>query len=191
MLERTRRILAFILLTGMMAAGLAGDGDRLVLDLDTLQARLDQATLRATDVPGARVGPIDDELFLAIVVDDATGADAARKVHGYVCDREVGVWLHGEVDGDEVTLASDDGVIRIEGTIASSGVFGVARLGEAESQPFTVMAASGDAGLYRAQARLDGVDRTAGWVVLEDGRQRGALDGKGNDICPCGGGDLR
>ena len=184
MLERTRRILAFTLLIGLMAAGHANDGDRLVLDLDTLQARLDQTTLRATEVADAQVGPIDDELFLAIVVDDAPGPDEARSVRGYVCNREVGVWLHGEVDGDEVTLSSDDGVIRIDGTIAGGGVFGVARLGESEPRPFTVTPASGDAGLYRAQARLDGADRTAGWVVLEDGRQRGSLDGKGNDVPP-------
>lgn len=184
MLERTRRILAFTLLVGLMAAGHADDGDRLVLDLDTLQARLDQTTLRATEVAGAQVGPIDDELFLAIVVDDATGPGAARSVRGYVCNLEVGVWLHGEVDGDEVALSSDDDVIRIDGTIAGGGVFGVARLGENEPRPFTVTPASGDAGLYRAQARLDGADRTAGWVVLEDGRQRGSLDGKGNDVYP-------
>jgi len=184
MLERTRRILAFTLLVGLMTTVHASDGGHLVLDLDTLQARLDQTTLHATEVPGAYVGPVDEELFLAVVVDDASGPDEARTVRGYVCNHEVGVWLHGEVDGDEVTLSSDDGVIEIEGTIASGGVFGVARLGEAESKPFAATAATGDAGLYRAQATLDGVDRTAGWVVLEDGRQRGSLDGKGNDVPP-------
>lgn len=187
----TRRFLVFTVLMGLMTAGYASGGGQMILDLDSLEARLDGTTLHATEVAGAYVGPINEELFLAIVVDDAAGADASRSVRGYVCNREVGVWLEGEVNGNKVTLSSDDDVIRIEGTIGADGVLGTARLGEAQPRPFTTAPASGDAGLYRAEAQVDGVDRTAGWVVLEGGRQRGSLDGKGNDVCPCGGGDLR
>lgn len=189
----TRRFLSFTALVGLLIGGYAhgGGAGHLLLDLDTFEAHLDGATLHATEVPGSYVGPIDDELFVAIVVDDATRSDEERTVRGYVCNREVGVWLDGELKGNEVTLSSDDEVIRIKATLGGDNVFGIAHLGEAEPQPFTAMSATGDAGLYRAEAQIDGADRTAGWVVLEDGRQRGSLDGKGNDVCPCGGGDLR
>jgi hypothetical protein len=181
----------FALLALSTAAHATAGGAMLTLDVDTLEASLDGTTLHASEVSGAYVGPISDELFVAIVVDEATGSDGARSVRGYVCNREVGVWLDGEADGDTVTLASDDDVIRIEATVGSDDAFGIARLGEAEPQPFTVASATGNAGLYRAEAQVDGADRIAGWVVLEDGRQRGSLDGKGNDVCPCGGGDLQ
>lgn len=188
----TRRFLIFTSLVGLLIGGYShGSGaGHLILDLETLEARLDGTALHATEVTGAYVGPIDDELFVAIVVDNATGSEDAQSVRGYVCNREVGVWLEGEVNGNEVTLSSDDEVIQIEATIGADDVFGIAHLGEAEPQLFTAKLAKGGAGLYRAQAQVDGADRTAGWIVLEDGRQRGSLDGKGNDVCPCGGGEL-
>lgn len=168
----------------VMAGSATGGGDggpMLRLDLDTLEARLDGTTLHATDVADAYVGPIDDDLFVAIVVEGGTGTDEARSVRGYVCNREVGVWLDGEMTGNDVTLSSDDGVIEIAATVGSDDVLGIARLGEAQLKPFTAAVATGEAGLYRAEAQVDGADRVAGWVVLEDGRQRGGLDGKGND----------
>lgn len=181
----TWRWLSGVVLAGLLSVGYAtgggGAGPMLVLDTGTREARLDETTLHASEVTGAHVGQIDEELFVAIVVDDATGSGEARTVRGYVCNREVGVWLDGEVNGNEVTLSSDDGVIQLDATIGTDDGFGVAHLGEAASHPFTVTSATGDAGLYRAEVQIDGEDRIAGWVVLEDGRQRGGLDGKGND----------
>lgn len=182
MLGPSRRGLVLALVAALLGAGLANDDGAVVLDLDTLEARMDGSTLHAREIAGAHVGAIDDEVFLAIVVGDA--GDGATAVRGYLCGREEGVWLRGERAGDEVTLSSADGVVRIEGTMSGGDVFGVARFGDAEPHPFTAAPARGDAGLYRAEARLGGEDRVAGWVVLEDGRQRGGLDGKGNDVYP-------
>lgn len=182
----TCAVLVFTVLAGVAAAGFASGDDGFVLDLDTLEARFDGTTFHATELAGAHVGAIDEDLFVAVLVGDATEEEGPRSVRGYVCDREVGVWLDGEVDGDDVTLSSEDGVVQIEGTISGDDVFGTANLGEAEPRLFTAALARGDAGPFRAEASLDGVDRTAGWIVLEDGRQRGSpLDGKGNDVCPC------
>jgi hypothetical protein len=41
--------------------------------------------------------------------------------------------------------------------------------------PFTTTLATGDAGLYRAEAIVEGRDYIGGWIVLNDGRQRGAI----------------
>lgn len=182
----TRRFLIVMTLFGLWLGGAAQSGGtgELILDLDTLTADMDGRTLHATEVTDAYVGPIDEEVFVAIFVDEAAESDNTRSVRGYVCNREVGVWLDGEVDGDQVVLASSDEAVRIEATIAAEDVFGVARFGEVAPQPFTARAATGDAGLYRAEAQLAGDDRVAGWVVLADGRQRGSLDGKGNDVYP-------
>lgn len=171
------------LVAALAAVGLAMAQGDLVLDLDTLEATMDGTTLHASELAGAQVGSVTEELFLAIVVGDATEANGPRPVRGYLCDDALGVWMDGEVRGDELTLASDDGAVRIEGTVLVGGdVYGVAYFGEVASRPFTAGPARGDAGLYRADARVDGEDRTAGWVVLEGGRQRGSLDGKGNDV---------
>lgn len=177
------RWLLMTLLAGLMAVAHASDQGDLVLDLDTLEASMDGSTLHATEVAGAHVGAVDEDLFMAIVVGDEV--DGTGSVRGYLCSYMGGVWLDGESNGDEVTLASDDGVYRFEGTLLGSGdIFGVVHLGDSERRPFTAAPARGDAGLYRAEAHVDSDDLTIGWVVLEDGRQRGPLDGKGNDPYP-------
>ncbi|MDZ7801137.1 MAG: hypothetical protein U5K81_10140 [Trueperaceae bacterium] len=116
----TWRWLLGVVLAALMSVGQAtGDGPMLMLDTGTLEADLGGTTLHASEVTGAHVGQIDEELFVAIVVDEATRSDEARSVRGYVCNREVGVWLDGEVNGNEVTLSSDDGVIQLEARIGT------------------------------------------------------------------------
>jgi hypothetical protein len=131
------------------------------------------------------VGAVDDELFIGVAVaaQDA-GEEGPRTVAVYLCDsQDVSRWLFEEIAGGEATLETGD--TTVEATIADDGVSGTVALGDGEPQSFTAVPAADDtAGLYRATYSLGGVDYHLDWIVLADGRARGPLDGKGNDVPP-------
>lgn len=117
----TRRFLILAALVGLLIGGYShGDhGGDVILDLDTLEAHFHGTTLQATEVADAYVGPITNEIFVAIVVDDAASSGESLSARGYACNRGAGAWLDGEVNGTQVSLASADGVIRIDATIGT------------------------------------------------------------------------
>lgn len=128
------------------------------------------------------VGAVDDDLFVGIALAEADG-DAAepRTLVVYLCDgRTVSIWIVDEAAGAEASVAR--GEARIDLTLADDAVTGTVALPGAEPRPFTAEPATGDAGLYRAEWTLAGADYMVNWIVLADGRQRGSLDGKGNDV---------
>lgn len=119
------------------------------------------------------VGDVDGNLFVAFEVIELTGAEETRAVRAYLCDgADVAVWLTGQFSGDEVTLVSGDTRIELTSINSASGTLSLE--GEAEV-PFSTVLATGDAGLYRAEATFDGLDYLGGWIVLNDGQQQGAL----------------
>lgn len=130
------------------------------------------------------VAAIDEALFIGVAVSpqDADNEDA-RTVAVYLCDGEtVSQWIIEEVTGKEATLVAGDTSVDV--TIADDSVSGAVVSDGGEPRPFTASRATGDAGLYRAEWTLAGIDYRIDWIVLADGRQRGGLDGKGNDIPP-------
>lgn len=128
------------------------------------------------------VGAIDDNLFIGVAVSpEEAGSEEPRTVAVYLCDGQtVSQWLREEVSGQEATLIAGDTSVDV--TIADNSVSGSVTLADGASRPFTADPATGDAGLYRAEWTLAGADYVVDWVVLADGRQRGGLDGKGNDV---------
>jgi flavin-dependent dehydrogenase len=130
------------------------------------------------------VGPVDDALFVGIAVADRDASDAEpRTVAVYLCDsRDVSQWIFEEVAGQEANLEAGD--TRVDVTFAEDRISGTVAMGDGEPQPFTADLATGEAGLYRASYSLGGDDYHLDWIVLADGRRRGPLDGKGNDIPP-------
>ncbi len=128
------------------------------------------------------VGAIDDNLFIGVAVSpEEAGSEGPRTVAVYLCDGEtVSQWLREEVTGQEARLVAGDTSVDV--TIADNSVSGSVTLADGASRPFTAVPATGDAGLYRAEWTLAGADYVVDWVVLADGRQRGSLDGKGNDV---------
>lgn len=138
-------------------------------------------------------GAVTEELFIGITTaahpDDGVEQQALM---AYLCDGdEVSVWFYEEFTGQEATLVygnasialtfTDDG---ISGTVAVAGAnpqpFTAARvttvaLTAAETRPFKAGRATGDAGLYRAEETFDGIAHVGGWIILNDGRQRGAV----------------
>lgn len=141
----------------------------------------------ATPEDGERdhfVGAIDENLFIGIAVSPQDAqSEEPRALAVYLCDGQtVSQWLSAEITGQEATLVAGDTSVDV--TIDDSSVSGMVALGDGEPRPFTADLASGNAGLYRAEWNLAGAGYQIDWVVLADGRQRGGMDGKGNDVPP-------
>lgn len=92
-----------------------------------------------------------------------TGPDTAV---AYLCNgRDIGVWFTGRVGDDgTITLEAADGAT-LTATRSADGVTGTHSAGIG----FTLAAATGDTGIYRDVATLDGRTYTTGWVVGNDG----------------------
>lgn len=116
------------------------------------------------------------EVFLGLVVDQVE-TPAGRAVVAYACDGGlVGEWFTGTVNGAETQLDSAGGA-RLALRLADGAASGTLTFADGIARTFTAPPAVGDGGVYRAEGVVDGGDVVAGWVVLADGTQRGALDG--------------
>lgn len=124
------------------------------------------------------VGDVDGNLFIALDVIELNGAAEERAVRAYLCDgADVAIWLTGQFSGNEGTLVSGDTRVAFTNLNSASGVVSIDGAAEV---PFSTTLATTDAGLYRAEASFQNRDYIGGWIVLNDGRQRGAitLDGR-------------
>lgn len=156
------------------------------LELDTLEAELAGETLQAESYEDLRPGSITyvgevighpyRNLFAGVsLLDDDT---EQPDIVSYLCDGEVGtrdafgLYLTGEHDAGGVTLANEDGEVKL--ALVDGEFLGATTLADEESFPFLATEATGDAGLYWAE--IDPEEGTGLlWVVLPDGRQRGRL----------------
>lgn len=146
------------------------------LDLDTLQASTDAGTLQAEPMSNAFVGEVTEDLFIGVVLyEDDEYAGDEQAVGVYLCDngQTTNAWLSGELGDDGVAQLDDGADLQVTVEVQDGVVTGEVMTSEEDSHTFTATAASGDAGLYRAEESVDGDDQLGTWVVLEDGRQRG------------------
>lgn len=117
---------------------------------------------------------VDDQLFLAIDVLQPADTDGRWPIVAYLCDgRSTSVWLAGAFDGSHASLASEGASMDV--SVAGGRAYGTVTLEGTASRLFTAELATEEAGLYRAEATAEGVSYVGGWIVLDDGRQRGAL----------------
>lgn len=133
-----------------------------------------QQTNATNQITGAWVGKVGgSNAFVAV-------ASNGREVLAYVCDgKEVSQWFHG-VDGErQVNLA--DGSVRfrqsganLNATLQTNVASGTFTEPGGKPLEFTATRARGDAGLYRLEQTAGGKKWLAGWVVLNDGKLRGA-----------------
>lgn len=162
-------LVTVVALLTVLLAGCGATTDEAVgpaLDLDTLTVEVPGGTLEAAPVDGAFVGPVDEGVFAAVVIDEG-----APSVHVYLCDGDTGVLMEGTPAGDQVQLIQ--GQAQVELDLAAAPITGAAVWDGQDGQPFSVAPATGDAGFYWATGTVDGRDVTGAWIVLEDGRQRG------------------
>jgi hypothetical protein len=146
------------------------------LDPVSLQAEIDAGTLQAEPIPNSYVAAVNDDLLVAVAVEDSDDGGQVARV--YLCDGAgVSVWLSGEIASDQPTQLGgfDDGA-SIEFVVTDEVVHGqVVTAKHGGPQYFEAAPAFGEAGLYRAEQTLDGDDYLGGWIVLDDGRQQGQI----------------
>jgi hypothetical protein len=121
-----------------------------------------------TPVTGSFVGTVPGtDAFVAVVA-------GKENVVAYVCDGRAGVaeLFTGARSGRSVDLTSADGA-RLTATIEQGEAGGKVRLASGRYR-FSASPANGRAGFYRVLVKTHGQEVKLGWVVLGDGRQRGA-----------------
>ncbi|MDX6511313.1 MAG: hypothetical protein QOE36_817 [Gaiellaceae bacterium] len=124
---------------------------------------------KAAEVQGSFVGEVaGSTAFVAVVA-------GKGNVAAYVCDGAHGVaeLFTGPRSGSSVALTAKDGS-KLDARLAAGKATGSVTVGGTK-RTFTADPAEGKAGFYRAIGKVQGKEATAGWVVLADGRQRGAL----------------
>ncbi len=99
----------------------------------------------------------------------------------YVCDgtEDIAEWFAGPVEETEIDLSNDAGA-RVEATASDGGYAGTVTLADGGRHRFQAVPAQPGAGLLRItgpEAEADGV--VAGWIVTNDGEQRGSLRVRG------------
>lgn len=124
-------------------------------------------------VAGTFVGTVEgSDAYVAVVA----GAD--NDVLAYVTDGGSSVdWLEGILEGPRDTAArigNDGGAVLDVSFTGTRAAGAFARPGE-YPQTFTAEAVDDPAGLYRATESFADGDYLAGWIVLPDGTQRGAI----------------
>jgi hypothetical protein len=160
--RRARRVLSRRVLAAVTAAlligfaGGCGDGDE-PADSAPLPQRVFVGTVSGSNA------------FIAIV----TGGNLAS---AFVCDGKNGIWALFEATESDATLdlRSKSGAT-LAGDVTDDKVNGTLTL-DGTPLRFTAEPASGEAGLYLAEAesKTDTKRLRAGWIVLDGGEQRGA-----------------
>jgi hypothetical protein len=114
---------------------------------------------------------------------DGGGASVAVIVTGdeaiaYVCDgAAVEAWLDGSAEGGRLDLTGPNG--SLTGSYDEQGATGDVTAGE-HSWTFAIAEVAAPEGLYRfADTVVGGADVVAGWIVLPDGTQVGAITSDG------------
>jgi hypothetical protein len=85
-------------------------------------------------------------------------------------------WFGGPVENGGFNMATESGIV-VSGKLSENGATGSVRLVDGRALSFNAGPATGAAGLYRAEATINGVRHVGGWIVLPDGEQRGGVIG--------------
>jgi serine/threonine-protein kinase len=145
-------------LVGLAVIGLAACGD-----YGKKEEKAAASYASAVEGSGALVGVVVDQ--------------KEDRVLAYVCDgKSVAAWFTGTPGDDgSISLTSADGT-RLTGRVAGDTLTGSLILPNGgATHTFSAPEVDAPAGLYRSKSQLRGEPAVGGWVVLEDGRQRGAV----------------
>lgn len=119
-------------------------------------------------------GEVDEDLFIGVLVADRPSEAERKALVVYLCDgADVSTWVFAEAEGDSAVV--ETGGTRVQLSLAEDSVFGVVERPGVAPQGFVADLATAPAGLYRGIETFDGREYVGGWIVLDDGRQRGAM----------------
>ncbi|MBI2765209.1 MAG: hypothetical protein HYX53_04765 [Chloroflexi bacterium] len=152
--------IAFVATLGILAAACGGGGGS------------GETTVRETSdgLVGVYVGQVEGlDAFIGIAV-----TQDGRTTRAYVCDgNQVSQWFSGTAEARSLKLTAESASLEAE--LTKSSAKGTVQLADGRKLNFTAAAAKGDAGLYRAVESSDDGKLVAGWVVLNNGEQRGSV----------------
>ena len=126
--------------------------------------------------------------FVAVVTDGS-------RVLAYVCDGvpadpvgtlpTIQTWFNAPSDGS--TVDATQAGTRLQLRLTGTDMTGTLTLAGGRQLAVTGKAATGDAGLYRAEATGAGAKAVAGWILAADGAQRGGVGGEGGTLATLSG----
>ena len=140
--------------------------------IDGELAEIERLLERPAAATGSYVGALeaDPDTYVAVVTDDS-------RVRVYLCDGvKTGVWFSGDLAGDSFSIVLDNGAT-VTGALRDNqavGTFTTPNGSSTRSFVATTVDPSA-AGLFRADITVDGVRELGGWIVAEDGTQRGVV----------------
>lgn len=141
------------------------------LDLQASRADTPAGAVEARRWENTHVGAVSDDVYVAIMVDEASSDSEAGEAIVYLCDGEGAAVLAGELESGSATLENEDLAVSFE--VDGGEISGDLQIADEDPQTFTVEQASGPAGLYGASFAHEDVDYLPIWIVLEDGSQKG------------------
>ncbi len=170
--------LGLAMMVALAACGSSGDdaahdtgpelSDATVAKLRALPASLQETILAPGSAPISFVGQVDrTEIYIG-----ATTTGGLAQI--YLCDgQEIAIWLRGIVDGS--TITADDGDVSLVATISEASLTGSVAL-RGVSHLFDAVRSEFPADLWESLSLAgDGQLVRGGWIVLDDGTQRGAV----------------
>lgn len=93
----------------------------------------------------------------------------------YLADGDqIAALVLGSLENNNLELGPNDDGVSVEGTIDDADVRGTTTI-DGQQYSFTATRATGDAGWYRGRTTVEGQLVTAGYIILDDGTQRGAV----------------
>jgi hypothetical protein len=154
------RKLAWLLalaIAGLVAIGCGDDDD---------EGTTEAAGPKLAEQWAGTVDGTDSYISVFTLDDGQTGA--------YLADgKQIAVLALGTLEDEQLDLRSEDGAT-VTGTAAGDAASGTVTL-EGKQYSFGAEQTSGDAGWYRGRTEVDGEPVAAGYIVLNDGSQRGAV----------------
>lgn len=123
---------------------------------------------------GSYIGKVENsEAFIAVIL------SSDQKVMAYVCDsKNLAQWFTGKLENGSFKITLPSGRT-LEGKLGSGDVSGSLTLEDSKSYAFKAIPTSGEAGLYRYAGDIQGSRYVGGWIINQEGQQRGSVIGGG------------
>lgn len=127
-----------------------------------------------TPLAGSYVGKVQgSQAFIALVRSE-------NKLIAYVCDgKEQVQWFRGAVGPNGALEVRTEAGWRLLGALSAEGVKGTVTFADGKTLEYSATPATGEAGLYRYEATVDGARYLGGWIIDQKGEQRGSVIGGG------------
>lgn len=115
------------------------------------------------------------EAFIAFVAKD-------NKVLAYLCDgSKLADWFRLVQDESGAVEGRSSSGVRLQAKLGAQEIKGTVTLADGKALEFSATPISGEAGLYRSESQINGTDYLGGWIVDQQGQQRGLVIGGGGN----------